>query len=59
MQGTDQGIFTFYFFKLLSESPNMTPTQLEAAMAQYLQRFEQAFTKTATTPTLLDQPLFQ
>jgi hypothetical protein len=59
MEGGDRGIFTFYFFKLLSQSPNMTPTQMEAAIAQYLKRFEQAFTKAATTPTLMDQPIFQ
>jgi hypothetical protein len=55
--GTDQGIFTFYFFKLLAENGNMTPTDMENSIGQYLKKFSQGFTKSATTPSLLTQPI--
>jgi hypothetical protein len=56
--GTDQGIFTFYFFKLLTEKPNMTPTEMESAITPYIKKYDQCFTKSATTASLLTQPIF-
>lgn len=58
MDGNDQGIFTFYFFKLLSKTPNMTPTQMETSINSYISKYEQVFTKCSTTESLYTQPIF-
>lgn len=59
MDGVEQGMFTFYLFKLLSSDPNLTPTELEEKANPYLKKYEQCFTKYATTNSLLTSPLFE
>lgn len=59
MDGKDQGIFTFYFFKFLKSDPKMTPTELESKINGYISKYEQYFTKCATTDSMFSQPLFQ
>jgi hypothetical protein len=59
MEGTDQGIFTFYFYKLLSGSPELTPTEMETKIAPYLKKYDQVFTKSGTDEALFTQKIFQ
>lgn len=58
MEGNDQGIFTFYFFKLLEQSPSLTPAQMASSINSYLTRFEQQFVHCATTESLLSTSIF-
>jgi hypothetical protein len=58
VNGTDQGIFTFYFYKLLTAQPNMTPEEVGRQIGSYLTRFEQQYTASWSTQALLEQPIF-
>ena len=55
--GKDQGIFTFYFFKLLESNPKLTPAEMESKINSYIAKYEQQFTKFATTDSLLTSPI--
>ena len=59
VESKDQGIFTFYFFKLLSADPTLTPAKMETQINSYISKFEQQFTKFSTTEALYDQVLFK
>lgn len=59
VESKDQGIFTFYFFKLLSADPTLTPAKMETQINTYISKFEQQFTKFSTTEALYDQVIFQ
>lgn len=59
MEGKDQGIFTFYFFKLLQQTPTLTPTTMETQINKYISKYEQVFTKFSTTSEFYDQVIFQ
>lgn len=59
MDGKDQGIFTFYFFKLLQQTPTLTPTKMEEQINKYISKFDQVFTKFSTSNELYDQVIFQ
>lgn len=56
--GKDQGIFTFYLFKILSTYPDLTPTSLEPRINQYLKKFDQNYVCSATSPEVLNEPIF-
>lgn len=56
--GTDQGIFTFYFFKLLEENKSMTPSEMESKINGYISKYEQHFTKAVTTAGMENKPIF-
>ena len=56
--GTDQGIFTFYFFKLLEQNPSITPTQMESQINQYISKYEQHFTKAVSTSGMENKAIF-
>lgn len=58
VDGKDQGIFTFYFFKLLSQQPNLTPLTMEPIINQYLKKFDQHYVASATTPQILSEVVF-
>jgi hypothetical protein len=55
--GADQGIFTFHFFQLLEDNPKFTPNQIEPKINAEISKYQQMFTKSATTPALLTQPI--
>lgn len=55
----DQGIFTFYFFKLLQETPTLTPLTMETAINKYISKYEQVFTRYSTSGELYEQVIFQ
>lgn len=57
--GTDQGIFTFYFCKLLSQDDSMTPESLKSQIEQYLNRFQQNFVVFSSSDSILNEPLFK
>lgn len=57
--GTDYGIFTFYFFKILSQNDSITPNKMESQIDQYLKRFQQNFVVYSTTESLLNEPIFK
>lgn len=59
MEGKDQGIFTFYFFKLLQQTPTLTPAKMETEINKYISKYEQVFTKYSTTSELYDKVIFQ
>ena len=57
--GKDQGIFTFYLFKILSTNPNLTPKTLEPRINEYIKRFDQNYVCSATSSDILNVPIFQ
>ncbi|OHT01332.1 Clan CD, family C14, metacaspase-like cysteine peptidase [Tritrichomonas foetus] len=57
--GADQGIFTFYFYKLLEETPTLTPTTMESKINSYIKKYEQCYTVHATTSSLLTTQIFK
>ena len=57
VEGAEQGIFTYYFFKFLEEDKTLTANQLQTKMSSYLTKFEQNFTKETTTQTMYDEPV--
>lgn len=59
MEGKDQGIFTFYFFKLLQDTPTLTPIQMEESINKYISKYEQKFTRYSTSGELYEQVIFQ
>lgn len=59
VEGNDQGIFTFYFYKLLSQDATLTPRKMESQIGQYLKKFDQNFVIDSTTDSLLNQTIFQ
>jgi len=59
VEGAEQGIFTFYFFKFLEDDKTLTANQLQAKMSSYLTKFDQNFTKETTTPAMYDQQVLQ
>lgn len=59
IEGTDSGIFTFYFFKLLAAKTSLTPKQMDGEINGYLKKFDQNYICYATNPPFLDQTIFQ
>lgn len=57
--GTDNGIFTFYFFKLLSQEESLTPEKMKSQINQYLSRFQQNFVIWTSTNSFLNEPIFK
>jgi hypothetical protein len=55
VEGAEQGIFTYYFFKFLETDQTLTANQLQSKMGPYLTRFDQNFTKETTTPSMYDE----
>ena len=55
----DQGIFTFYFYKLLSQDSTMNVRKMNSQIGQYLKKFQQNFVAYSTTDSLLDQTIFK
>lgn len=57
--GTDYGVFTFYFYKLLSQDDSMTPKSMESQIEIYLNRFQQNIVVYSSSDSLLGEPLFK
>lgn len=55
----DQGIFTFFFFKLLIQDPNLTPISMEQKINQHLQKYDQKYICSTTSPEILNKIVFQ
>jgi hypothetical protein len=53
-----QGLFTFYLWKSLNAQRNATPNNLTTLVSPNLQRFNQKVVVAASTPGLLNQPVF-
>lgn len=53
-----QGIFTFYFFKIVSAEPLISPIDLKAKEQPYLNRFNQTFNAITTNYSMLSTPIF-
>ena len=53
LNGNEQGVFTFYFYKYLSTNPSATPEQMKADLTQYFNRFEMTYVTATTTPSYL------
>jgi hypothetical protein len=58
MDKRDQGIFTFYFWKFWNEDKTITPTGVAAKMAPVLTPFKQLLVASASSPDLMNQPIF-
>ena len=58
MNQKDQGIFTYYFWKVLNAKPQITPKQLEALINKPMQKFNQHYTYFPSRPELADKPFF-
>lgn len=52
------GIFTYYFYKILYEQPNITPQRLFERMNASLKRFNETFSYYTTDKELENQPIF-
>ncbi|KAK8836862.1 hypothetical protein M9Y10_037387 [Tritrichomonas musculus] len=52
------GIFTYYFCKITSERPNITPKRLLERMNPSLSRFSEIFRCQVTNQKLVDSPIF-
>lgn len=55
----DHGIFSFYFFRLLMQDPDLTPISMEQKINQYLSKYNQKYVFSATSPEILDKIFFQ
>lgn len=58
MNERDQGIFSFYFWKIIRHHPNITSNQMMAKINPIIARYKQNYTQTATSEGLLDKPIF-
>ena len=58
MENKDQGIFSFFFWKLVNENPKATASALESRMNEKLNKFKQHFTAFATSSNMMKEPLF-
>ena len=58
MNNKDQGIFSYFFWKLLNAEPKLTPKDLETKMNASLNKFKQHYTAFATSSNMMNQPLF-
>lgn len=54
-----QGLFTYYFWKIVNENPNITAKQIEAKINPFLQKFKQVYQFAATAGGPENQPLFK
>lgn len=59
MKQKDQGIFTYYFWKIFNENPNCTVKTMEPKINAGISRFKQHFTIASTSPNMLSEPLFK
>jgi hypothetical protein len=55
----DTGVFTFQFTSLLKGEPELTPNQIAAGLTPLLKPHGQVLLLGATSPSLLDQPIFR
>ena len=58
MGNKDQGIFSFFFWKLINETPKSTPRDLEPRMNEKISRYKQHFTCFASSQNMLTEPIF-
>jgi hypothetical protein len=58
MDKRDQGIFTFYFWKFWNAEKTITPRAMAAKMTPVLTPFNQLLIASATSPELMNQPIF-
>jgi hypothetical protein len=58
IEGTEQGIFTFYFLQILEEDPKISPAEMELKLNVILPRYAQCFVKSTTTTSLFNKPIF-
>lgn len=58
MNQRDQGIFSFYFWKILKQNPNLTSNQMKVKINPIISRYKQNYTQATTSPELLDKPIF-
>lgn len=57
LNGTEQGVFTFYFFKYLSTNAKGSPNQMKDELDQYLKKFEMLYVTATTTPSYLTEQI--
>jgi hypothetical protein len=58
MNKKDQGIFSYFFWKLVNEDPKITPNALAEKINPNLKRFNQKFVSAATLERRLSEPIF-
>ncbi|KAH0792242.1 Clan CD, family C14, metacaspase-like cysteine peptidase [Histomonas meleagridis] len=59
MNQKDQGIFSYFFWKTLNENPKITSKQMGAKLNPLLTKYHQCYTDAATSPSMLDEPIFE
>ena len=58
MDNKDQGIFSYFFWRCLNQSPKESAESLEKKMNEQLNRFKQHFTAYASSPNMMTEPIF-
>lgn len=53
-----QGLFTFHFFQLIRENPDVTPDAIVPILNKELRRFQQNVTMLPTRRTMMKEPIF-
>ena len=53
LNGNEQGVFTFYFYKYLSTKPTASPQEMKEDLSQYFQKFEMTYVVASTTQSYL------
>jgi len=54
----DQGIFTYFFWKILNSKPQITPKQIESVINRAMTKFNQHYTYSPSRPAIADKPFF-
>lgn len=53
-----QGLFTYYFWKIVNENPRITPEQMEVKIKPFLTKFKQVYVMAPTSPGIVKRPFF-
>ena len=54
----DQGIFSYYFWELISDNPELSAKEMEAKINPLIGRFTQHFAYATTSEGMLNEPIF-
>lgn len=54
----DQGIFSYYFWELINDNPELSTKEMEAKINPLIRRFAQHLAYATTLNSILDEPIF-
>ena len=58
VEAKDQGIFSYYFWELMEDNPNISTKEMEAKINPLIGRFKQHFAYATTSPGMENEPMF-